>query len=71
MVVSSYLSGNAGTDKNETDLKTQSTYSDTVSGDGNGGLGWSFDGDNDSNPWKIDSDEVKNNGYPYLYWQDL
>jgi hypothetical protein len=32
------------------------------------GLEWKF-GDDKDNPWKIDSS--KNNGYPYLYWQDL
>jgi hypothetical protein len=49
----------AGTDKSGTELTTQSTYET---------LGWSF-GDDDDNPWKIDAD--KNNGLPYLYWQEL
>jgi hypothetical protein len=44
---------------------TQETYSNSTT---NGGLGWSF-GDDDGNPWKIDTD--KNNGPPYLYWQEL
>jgi hypothetical protein len=60
--------GNGGTLKTEIELKTQSTYSDTINGDGLGGLGWSF-GDNDTSPWK--HDDSKNNGLPYLYWQEL
>ncbi|MDR1911471.1 MAG: hypothetical protein LBQ52_03880 [Helicobacteraceae bacterium] len=47
-----------GTNKSDSELITRSTYED--------GLGWRF-GDDDANPWKINSD--KNNGYPYLYWQ--
>ncbi|MDR1007708.1 MAG: hypothetical protein LBL65_03990 [Campylobacteraceae bacterium] len=49
-----------GIDKTIGELKTRSTYET--------GLGWQF-GDNDTAPWKIDSD--KNNGYPYFYWQEL
>ncbi|MDR0580000.1 MAG: hypothetical protein LBG21_05300 [Campylobacteraceae bacterium] len=60
--------GNAGANKTITQLKTKATYNSTINGDGNGGLGWKF-GDNDTNPWKIDAN--KNNGYPYLYWQNL
>jgi hypothetical protein len=30
------------------------------------GLGWSFDGNNDSAPWRIDEGV----GYPYFYWQN-
>ncbi|MDR1285110.1 MAG: hypothetical protein LBJ88_02795 [Campylobacteraceae bacterium] len=56
-----------GTDKTLEQLKTKETYSDAINGDGLGGLGWQF-GDNDTAPWKIDSN--KNNGYPYFYWQD-
>jgi hypothetical protein len=55
-----------GTDKSDSDLKSQSTYSDAINDDGLGGLGWSFGNDED-NPWKIDAN--KNDGYPYLYWQ--
>jgi hypothetical protein len=55
---------NAGTSKTEVELKTQSTYSDTVIGDGAGGLGWLF-GEDDNSPWKIDENE----SYPYLYWE--
>jgi hypothetical protein len=39
-------------------FRSQSTYEND--------LGWKF-GNDDANPWKINSD--KNNGYPYLYWQ--
>ncbi|MDR1451960.1 MAG: hypothetical protein LBI57_06505 [Helicobacteraceae bacterium] len=56
-----------GTSKTIGDLTTQATYDGAISGDGLGGLGWQF-GDDDDNPWKIDAS--KNNGYPYLYWQD-
>jgi hypothetical protein len=59
--------GNAGTFKTITDLKTQSTYSNPVNGDGNGGLGWNF-GNDDANPWK--HDPYKNGGLPYLYWEN-
>jgi hypothetical protein len=51
--------GNAGTSKTITDLTTQSTYSS--------GLGWNF-GNDENNPWKIDP--YKNNGLPYLYWEN-
>jgi hypothetical protein len=47
-----------GTSKTDSDLKSQSTYESD--------LGWRF-GNNDANPWKINSD--KNGGFPYLYWQ--
>ena len=50
---------NAGTDKSDTDLKQEATYSS--------GLGWQFDGDNNTHPWNI----KENESYPYLYWQDL
>jgi hypothetical protein len=50
-----------GTDKPDAQLKTQSTYSDAVNGDGSGGLGWDFD-----NIWKM----PKNGGYPILKWQE-
>jgi hypothetical protein len=46
-------------------LNTQSTYSNTVNGDGLGGLGWKFGG-NDANPWKM---PAGGSGYPILYWQ--
>jgi translation initiation factor 2 gamma subunit (eIF-2gamma) len=54
-----------GIDKTITQLQTLETYSDTIE---NGGLGWKFGNDND-NPWKWDIN--KNNGFPYLYWQEL
>jgi hypothetical protein len=57
-----------GVDRTQIELKTQTTYSDAINGNGLGGLGWKF-GDDDDNPWKIDPN--KNNGYPYLYWQKL
>ncbi|MDR1911961.1 MAG: hypothetical protein LBQ52_06420, partial [Helicobacteraceae bacterium] len=56
-----------GTSKSDSDLKSQATYSSAINGNGNSGLGWRF-GNNDANPWKIDAG--KNNGYPYLYWQE-
>jgi len=55
---------NHGVDKTEPQLKTQSTYSSAVNGDGFGGLGWKF-GTNDDNPWKMPS----GGGYPIFYWQ--
>jgi hypothetical protein len=58
-------SGTNGVSKTITELKTQSTYSNATT---DGGFGWKF-GNNDDNPWKIDAN--KNNGYPYLYWQEL
>jgi hypothetical protein len=57
-----------GKDKAIVELQDQNTYEDAINGDGLGGLGWKF-GDNDTHPWKIDAS--KNNGYPYLYWQEL
>jgi hypothetical protein len=50
---------NAGTDKTITQLKIQANYANS--------LGWNF-GDNDTNPWKIDP--YKNDGLPYLYWEN-
>jgi hypothetical protein len=41
------------------EFKTKATYED---------LHWNF-GDNATHPWKIDPD--KNNGLPYLYYQEL
>jgi hypothetical protein len=67
MTVSGRTNGNAGTSKTITELKTQSTYSNPINGDGYGGLGWKF-GDDDDNPWKIDP--TKNDGLPYLYWEN-
>jgi hypothetical protein len=67
MTVTGKTNGNAGTSKTITNLKTQSTYSNPVNGDGNGGLGWKF-GNDENNPWKIDP--YKNNGLPYLYWEN-
>jgi hypothetical protein len=52
-----------GTSKVIANFKTQETYS----ADPTGGLGWKFGNDN-ANPWKIDAG--KNDGYPYLYWQE-
>jgi hypothetical protein len=54
-----------GIDKTQIELKTRSTYEND---EASGGLGFKF-GDDDDNPWKIDPN--KNNGYPYLYWQDM
>jgi hypothetical protein len=51
---------NHGADKTDEQFKQEATY-------GNGGLGWLFDGNNDTSPWKIN----EGNGYPYLYWQEL
>ncbi|MDR1451917.1 MAG: hypothetical protein LBI57_06265 [Helicobacteraceae bacterium] len=53
-----------GTSKSNEDLKTSTIYSDAVSGDGLGGLGWKF-GDDDANPWQM----REGNDYPVLYWQ--
>ncbi|MDR1975485.1 MAG: hypothetical protein LBQ18_00685 [Campylobacteraceae bacterium] len=64
-----YTGGNSGTSKDTTELQTQSTYENATNADGSGGLGWAFDGDNATAPWKMDAD--KNGGYPYLYWQKL
>jgi hypothetical protein len=55
----------SGVSKTDTQLKTQTTYSNAINGDGLGGLGWLF-GDSDSAPWKIEATV----SYPYLYWQD-
>jgi hypothetical protein len=63
----SFTSGNInyhGVDKDETALKTQTTYSNAANGYGLGGLGWKF-GNDANNPWKID----EGSSYPYLYWQ--
>jgi uncharacterized repeat protein (TIGR02543 family) len=67
MTVTGPTDGYAGTDKTATELRTQSTYSDPINGDGLGGLGWKFGNDED-NPWKIDP--TKNDGLPYLYWEN-
>jgi hypothetical protein len=67
MAVYGNRNGTAGTDKTIAQLKTQSTYSNPVNGDGRDGLGWKF-GNDDANPWKIDP--YKNNGLPYLYWEN-
>jgi len=53
-----------GVSKTDAQLRTQSTYSGAVSGDGAGGLGWGF-GSDDDNPWKMPFGR----GYPILYWQ--
>ncbi|MDR1976917.1 MAG: InlB B-repeat-containing protein [Campylobacteraceae bacterium] len=55
------VGGVAGTSKDITQLKSELTYSNATSGDGDGGLGWDFE-----TIWKIDDGE----GYPYLYWED-
>ncbi|MDR2033470.1 MAG: hypothetical protein LBP89_02425 [Helicobacteraceae bacterium] len=50
-----------GTDKDDNDLKSQSTYESD--------LGWLFDEGNDANPWVWGAF----GGYPYptLYWQTV
>jgi len=53
-----------GVSRTDVQLRTQSTYSDAVSGNGGGGLGWKFGSDN-NNPWKM----PVGGGYPILYWQ--
>jgi len=53
-----------GTDKTDVQLKTQTTYSGDINGDGLGGLGWRF-GNDANNPWKMPA----GGGYPILYWQ--
>ena len=50
-----------GVSKTDTELKTQSTYSNAVNGDGMGGLDWKF---GDGNPWKMSG-----GGYPIFFWQ--
>jgi hypothetical protein len=50
-----------GTDKTDTELKTESTYSADTSANG---LGWKFGNDNE-NPWKM----PEGSDYPLLYWQ--
>jgi hypothetical protein len=73
MTVNSVVYDGATTDHNGTsksidDLTTPTAlYSGAINGDGLGGLGWQF-GDDDDHPWKIDAN--KNDGYPYLYWQE-
>jgi hypothetical protein len=59
-VYDSEINEHSGISKTKAELKTKSTYET--------GLKWKF-GNDSSNPWKIDP--KKNNGYPYLYWQDL
>jgi hypothetical protein len=56
----------AGNDKDSTALTTQTTYSNPVSGNGDGGLGWQF-GNDDESPWKWGVFNGYN--YPTLYWQ--
>jgi hypothetical protein len=58
-------SANYGISKSLTVLQTQTTYSDTINGDGLGGLGWQF-GNDDAHPWKMPSGGT---GFPILYWQ--
>lgn len=53
-----------GISRTDARLKEQSIYSDNVSDDGGGGLGWKFGAD-DNAPWKMPA----NGGYPILYWQ--
>ena len=53
-----------GVSKTDAELKTQSSYSGAINGDGFGGLGWKF-GNNDAAPWKIPA----GGGYSILYWQ--
>jgi len=55
---------NHGISKTDAQLKTQSTYSGAINGDGLGGLGWKF-GSNDAAPWKMPA----GGGYPIFYWQ--
>jgi hypothetical protein len=64
---SSGNNGNSGTSKTIADFRLQTTYAGAVSGNGYGGLGWRF-GNGDGIPWKISSN--KNNGLPYLYWEN-
>ncbi|MDR2152934.1 MAG: hypothetical protein LBO72_08935 [Helicobacteraceae bacterium] len=67
MSITAVGAGNNGTSKTIGDLKTRLTYESAINGDGLGGLGWFF-GDDDDHPWKIDAS--KNNGLPYLYWEN-
>jgi len=53
-----------GAPKTDAQLKTQSTYSAPIFGDGDGGLDWKFGG-GDDNPWKI----LEGSSLPFLYWQ--
>jgi len=53
-----------GVSKTDGELKEQSTYSDAIIDNGDGGLGWKFGGDDDA-PWKMPN----GGGYPILYWQ--
>jgi len=56
-----------GFGKSDVQLRSKSTYSDPVGINGQGGLGWKFDGNNDTAPWKMPT----SGSYPYpiLYWQ--
>jgi len=54
-----------GVDRSDAQLKTQSTYSDAINGNGLGGLGWKF-GNDDDNPWQM----PVGGGYPIFYWQE-
>ena len=53
-----------GVSKTNAQLRTQSTYSGAIVGDGLGGLGWKF-GNDDDTPWQMPAD----GGHPILYWQ--
>ena len=53
-----------GISKTDAQLRTQSTYSNAIIGNGQGGLGWKF-GNNNDYPWKMPD----GGGYPILYWQ--
>jgi hypothetical protein len=54
-------------------VTNNTNYVSAVSGNGNGGLGWLFDGDNDTAPWKWGPDTghtwSSTYTYPTLYWQ--
>ncbi|MDR2034597.1 MAG: hypothetical protein LBP89_08210 [Helicobacteraceae bacterium] len=56
---------NHGIDKSDSDLKSQSTYSNATGADG---LGWKFGNDKD-NPWVWDA--FDDYYYPTLYWQTV
>jgi hypothetical protein len=57
---------NYGVSKSLTDLQTQTTYSNTINGNGLGGLGWQF-GNDDAHPWVLSA--FPGYSYPTLYWQ--
>jgi uncharacterized repeat protein (TIGR02543 family) len=54
-----------GISKTDIELQTADTYTDTIYGNGLGGLGWQF-GNDDEHPWKMPD----GGGYPILYWQE-